>query len=66
MARRLMMVLNDGETYTDLAGCMIVEIDDAPQAAQEFYEEDEMVRGAVSGWAGATGRIVTVFTDPNS
>lgn len=62
MAKKLMMVLNDGETYTSLQGCMIVEIDDAPQAAQEFYEEDELVRYAA---AGVGGRIITVFTDPN-
>ncbi len=62
MAKRLMMVLNDGETYTDLHGCMIVEIDDAPQAAQEFYEEDESVRAVAAGQG--YGHIITVFTDP--
>lgn len=60
MAKRLMMVLNDGETYTSLSGCMIVEIDDA---APDYFEEDELVRDVAAGTG--YGRIVTVFTDPN-
>lgn len=59
MAKRLMMVLNDGETYTDLAGCTIVEINESLSGT---YETDELVRYAA---AGLGGRIITVFTDPN-
>lgn len=60
MARKLMMVLNDGETYTNLEGCMIVQIDDS---APGYYEEDENVRAVAAGQG--YGQIVTVFTDPN-
>lgn len=60
MAKKLMMVLNDGETYTNLQGCMIVEIDDS---APGYYEESELVQAVAAG--EGYGRIVTVFTDPN-
>lgn len=43
-AARFAMVLNDGETYTGLAGCKIVEIPDQIEEA----EEEEFIKDACS------------------
>lgn len=54
------MVLNDGETYTDLEGCKIVVV-----SHEDFEDESFAVRQAFHGNTGY-GRVVTVFNDdPN-
>lgn len=72
MTTKLMMVLNDGETYTDLEGCKIVEIfegrSDPPWGwgwgATPREDESTLVKYAAEG-GKHHGRVITVFHDPN-
>lgn len=56
MERRIAMVLNDGETYTGIVGCKIVEI--PPEV--DPSEESEFVRDAVRNESPSlTGEFVS-------
>ena len=61
MPKRTYMVLNDGETYTGLKGCKIVEID---ELWEDHPQLDEIVKLIASGDAAlitSEGHVVTEF-----
>lgn len=53
----LVMVLNDGETFTDLAGCKIIDVDDNVEGDDIDVAVKEVFDGEVDD-----GRIVVRFT----
>ena len=58
------LVLNDGETYTDLAGSLILRIDDSLADSPDL---DAIVQEAadlrfVSGWRQPANRLVEIVT----
>jgi hypothetical protein len=57
MAKTLVMVLNDGETYTNLAGCSIMVFDEEP--TDEMVKNPESQGNLVGAFAlGKENRIV--------
>lgn len=55
----MLMILNDGETYTNLKGCIIIEVPDNPE--DTIDDLDHLVKDAAEGFPGLGVRVVARF-----